>query len=387
MIYLILFILLLILTIRFDFGQRQIGRVFWYNATLVILILVSGLRYKVGGDTFVYLNYYSTVPNLTNLTYHFFAESIYNPFWVILCSLSKSISSEFIFFQLLQACVVNTIIFRFIKQNTRYYFTAVLVYFVFLYVYFNMEIMRESLAVCVFLLAYPSYKEKKWRTYYFFAIIAYLFHSSALLVFIFPLFRNLKFNIVNICLVLLLSIALFFLFLSYPELLRVLLFSDTISNKFDIYSNMHANINGRLYTLFFYGLLPLVVLLLNKKSLMMKGLFKELYLIYFFLVFVYATSYGFSRFLNYLSPFMMIYFANFLHDFYNRKRFAKFKTGLLVVIVSLAITPKILYYFEDTSDLVAGTHKYNLWYPYSSVFNEEDFRYRELLFYSNFGRE
>ena len=94
MIYFLVFILLLLLSFRYDINGKTRGRDHWYLAMLVVLILVAGLRFRTTGDTMAYLYHfyhdYSDLEhlNLTRLTRH-------EPFWVYLNSLVKTFGGRF----------------------------------------------------------------------------------------------------------------------------------------------------------------------------------------------------------------------------------------------------------------------------------------------------
>ena len=51
MIYFVVFILLLIPVVKYDWMAKTGGESKWYYFNLVVLILLAGLRYRVGGDT------------------------------------------------------------------------------------------------------------------------------------------------------------------------------------------------------------------------------------------------------------------------------------------------------------------------------------------------
>ena len=151
MIYLIVLIILLFFAIIYDFGTADSGRDISYYLILVGLICLSGFRYKVGGDTFMYMEEFPNLPDLSGLSNYETGVNKRQPLWILFAAISKSISQEFYVLQIFHAIIVNTLIFRFIKENTKYIFTAVLFYFIGYYCYFNFEILRESLAISLFL--------------------------------------------------------------------------------------------------------------------------------------------------------------------------------------------------------------------------------------------
>ncbi|MEX2336146.1 MAG: EpsG family protein [Fulvivirga sp.] len=380
MIYIGVFFLVLIFAYLFDFKNYGKNEDFWYKFLLIILIAVSGLRYKVGGDTLAYFDFFEDYPFVSELRNYDFIYSKWDPFWVILSSVSKSIVNDFAFFQIIHAIFINSVIFSFFKKHTQYRFTAVLVYYLFFYIYFNTEVMRESLAVCVFLLAYPYFKDRIWIKYYVLAVLAFLFHSSAIITFIFPLFRNIKLNlkgIIFLCFGFLILISTIFYF---PSIIHMILFSERLFNRFEIYSQFQPSLRGMLNIFFYYALVPYLILRFYNKINKGKRLFGELHMLYFALVMVTISISGFARMLNYLTPFMIVFFADFLATIYRKKIFYNLSGQMVFLILIMSTIPKIRYYTADTSRFVSGTHKYNLYHPYSSIFSKEEFPTREIIF-------
>lgn len=376
MIYLLPFLLSLYFLIKFDFNKKKAGANFSYNLLLFILILIAGLRYKVGGDSQNYFNYFDKIPFLSTLPNYDFIDSPYDPFWIVLSSMSKTLINDFTFFQIIHAIIVNTIIFWFIKKYAMFRFTAVFLYLCGAYLYFNMEIMRESLAICVFLLAYPSFREKKWFNYYAMAIAAFLFHSSAIILFLFPLLRYVKMNLFNFIIIGL----VFIVSVYFREIIDLVLFTSRISEKFNAYSNVQLNIFGIISNFLFYCLIPFVIVQLNNRLNRFESKFEELIFLYFFLAMVFLYIPGFARFLNYLTSFLFIYLGDFINSIMNSKKLRKVRFLYVLIVFVLISFSKIQYYLIDTSKSAKGTHQFNLWYPYSSVFEKEEYRYRELIF-------
>ena len=83
MIYLFVFILLLIPVVKYDLMAKTGGERGWFCFNLVVLILLAGLRYRVGGDTLMYMSIYDDLPSLADLKYFDFAEADFNPLWYI----------------------------------------------------------------------------------------------------------------------------------------------------------------------------------------------------------------------------------------------------------------------------------------------------------------
>lgn len=385
MIYLIVFIILFALALRYDFSNKYDFSSRWYNIILLLFIAIAGFRYRVGGDTLAYFDYYQYVNTWNNTGLSDLIAGRYSFLWNALATTCKTISEDFFILQLAQSTFINIVLFWFIKRYSNYRFTCLLIYFTFAFLYFNMEIMRESIAIAFLLLAYPSLHQRNWVKYYLLSVVAFLFHPSAIIIFIFPLFSILKFNIINLIVSSALFVSLVVLISSNSLLINLFLITDVVERKYNVYSQYEYSLNGKIYITLLYYLFPLYLIRVN--SIISKGkklIFADMHLIYFITVVIYISYSGFSRFLNYLTPFMIIYFAEILNNVYNYKLYRKVRKLYVCIIFILALTPKLLYYTADTSELYPDTVKFNLYYPYSTIFNKTDYYFRDVIFYDKF---
>src|ERR1035437_3600069 len=216
---------------------------------ILLPILLSTINYGKGK------NKIKDFPKLSDLHTFDFKEAQYDPLWYIFNALIKSIYDNFIFFQLIHAIIINTIIFWFIRKYSKFKYISILFYYIFYYLYFNMEILRESLAVCVFLLSVPYLLQKKWLIYFSISIVAFLFHSSALIAFFIPFMsRKLKFQYY----ILIFSLLTMFIFIKPYELFSMFTFSGRVDNRILLYTNLNVTIYGILMQLIL--IIPVMVL-------------------------------------------------------------------------------------------------------------------------------
>lgn len=187
---LVYIIVLLLLLFPLFFKREQSNRVYdkYYWFEFLVLFLLMGLRFRVGGDSIRYETYYTYANDLNQL----FLKGAWNitegfqPLWTIYQAACKTVSDDFVIVQLVNAFIVNGIIFYYANKNVRQRFTFVVLYYFLLYPYFNTEIMRESLAVVVFMMGYKYLVEKKYIRYYLACSVAFMFHASAIFLFILP---------------------------------------------------------------------------------------------------------------------------------------------------------------------------------------------------------
>ena len=187
MIYLIIFLLLIVLSYRYDYRKEKSGYNVSFYAILVIFILLAGLRYRVGGDTSMYITFFNELSPINRLSTGEIIKSRFAPGFVVLASLLRSVTDEFTWFQIIHSIIVNCVVFMFIRKNCRHVFFGILIFFSYLYTLLLFEQMRESFAVAIFLLAWPAFKNGVWWKWYIAALCAFLFHISAFMMFFLPL--------------------------------------------------------------------------------------------------------------------------------------------------------------------------------------------------------
>lgn len=149
MIYVVAFILILYSWILVDLKHyRKLSSV-CICVIIVFLILIAGLRYRVGGDSLHYIDTYTSMPTWKNWEFFSFDEG-YGPLWYLFCAISKTLGADFVYLQLLHAIIVNLTFLYVFKKRSVNVISCFLIYFLIYYIYYNMEILREALAVCIF---------------------------------------------------------------------------------------------------------------------------------------------------------------------------------------------------------------------------------------------
>lgn len=380
MIYLIIVFFLLLFVIQYDVNNYRVSNtlvIFWW----LIFVLLAGLRYRVGGDTISYMIYYEKIPVLKDLEFSKIMSDEYQPLWTILCSLCKTINKDFTFFQIVHAVITNTIIFYFIRKNSNYFFTGILFYFMFYYLYFNTEILREALAVCVFLLSLKYFLSKRWLRYYILCFVAFMFHITAIVLFFLPLFNILWTN------------RSYFIFFSILLILFIL-FKNIISDlikyipheaiKLKASSLMGAsgatiNLNGIIYTLVVYIIIPLILIFISEQFVGYKYNLRPFLIAYVTISLVSIFLSPVYRFLNYITPVYFLFLANMLHELFRYSRIRRFRYTIVLVVFMLPLSVHLLTIGKNTSDKVPGTRFYSRYNPYYTVLNKKIDKKREQL--------
>ena len=194
MIYLFILLLLLILSFRYEIRGKERGRDECYIIVLIIFILVSGLRYRIGTDTVTYLyRFYHEYPALED----FSLEDWYvgkDPLFVLLNSLVFSLGGKFYMVQLIHAAIVNGLVFKYIRRHSPYIFTCIFFYAIMEFLYYNTQVMRGSMSIVICLYANDYFLRRKWLKGYSLLVIALMFHAQTLVMFVMPFLFFLRFN-------------------------------------------------------------------------------------------------------------------------------------------------------------------------------------------------
>jgi len=196
MVYFVIVFILLILVYKYDYLEHETGKNFWFFFVLLYFILLAGLRYRVGMDTIIYMTYHRSWPDIysIDITELFTEVSKFQPLWLMYVALLGGISRDFVLLQFTNAIFLNTVILYFLRGTTKYLFTAIFFYAILYYLEFNFEILREAISIGFLLLAIPAYHKNKWLSYYVLTIVAYGFHGSAGITFLFPLMKLVQVN-------------------------------------------------------------------------------------------------------------------------------------------------------------------------------------------------
>lgn len=374
--YSIVFVLLFCLVIRYDVMQhRACFKASWILVYFIIVCL-SGFRYKLGADTIAYMSNYNFLPSLSGLMNFDFNSVRYDPLWIIFCSICKFINNDFFFMQFVHSLIVNALFFIYIYNNAKNKYTALLFYYLFGFLYFNTEIMRESLAVAVFITSLRFYYKRKWLNYFLFSILAFFIHSSAFIVLFFPLLSFINVNISKGSLIILgcliISASLIWSFIG--ENIQLLFsLSASIEDKANAYLNRSDyiyNLNGIILGIVLLVIVPFAFVLLGFK---MKFMIKEYPFVWaytLFGIFVVFNSTVFTRFQNYLFFPFIIYLSYFMNSILLLRRRLILR-GLLVLVLYNILTISYFYKFFK-QDITGNSLFLDRYFPYTSVFDKEE---------------
>lgn len=196
LVYLIPIILTIVWSIEYDrqaeFDTYKSHR-FWL--LYVLLSLITGVSYALGGDKQTYLTEFSDYsPYFSDIFREMEAgimERGQMPGWVLLNVLARAIFDSFYFVQLVEAFFINYVVFSIFKRYTQRVFFCVLLYCLsFQYFNMNTEVMREAFAIGFCLLGAEMLFRQRYGWTCLLFLLALVFHLSAIvMVALFPFMR------------------------------------------------------------------------------------------------------------------------------------------------------------------------------------------------------
>jgi hypothetical protein len=238
-----------------------------------------------------------------------------------------------------------------------------------------MEILRESIAIGLFLVSIIKLQEKKLLQYILFSFAAFLFHLFAvipiiLFIFFFVLKIPLKLKVL-VCVTITILLAIMenpiFTITSFPIIFNYFCLTNYIVDT-------HLSFKGTLYH--FLRIVPILVLVLNKdwKPATLRfqwNFFRNVCMVYIVLVSIRVSSIPFAeRIINYfLIPIICIYTAA-VFSFV-----AKIKLESIRFLTFFALSFFVCIYnlipLLMPDPKCNGIPSYFRYYPYSSIFSKE----------------
>lgn len=382
MIYLFILLVIVFCVIRFDISGYKNNSHQWYLFIWIYLTLISGLAYRLGGDGIVYVWQY---PSYTvDDGFGWEALTAYNnrlPAWVLLNKLCRLVTEDYWFFKFVHAIIINTLFGYYIKTNTKYVFSSTLFYFVLLYFDLNFQLLRQVLAIAFFLYSIRFFKTNKWLKYYLICAIAVLFHESAIITFVFPLMRLIRYNRKTLFVLIALVFVLLF---EGGQLFNSVLFSlpEMFGEKAITYMSdgESSSIVTRSLNIILSSIIPIIYVCYTKKS-DVNSIGAVVYGL------CYAVGISVTIFYRFSMYFQLFFYVFYIEMFYSicknlARSFKKEKafafTYLLIVFVFLAFRGRM--YFSPYGE--SGKPSWVQYYPYSSIIFPEKNPDREQLFNS-----
>ena len=132
--YLLLLFLIILGFLIYDIDGGSQYKEYAIYTTLALMVFISGFSYRLGGDGLIYLLEYRRYSSLPDVNFSYLCGfNGRQPGWVLLCTICKTITSDYWLFKLVHAIIVNTAYVIAIKRHTNYVFSGLLVYYIIIF--------------------------------------------------------------------------------------------------------------------------------------------------------------------------------------------------------------------------------------------------------------
>lgn len=369
MIYLVIGVYLLFLAFKYDISgsKNESAKKFHYYLSLIILILLAALRYRIGGDTCRYMDVYSDLSVEADLGGRF------QPLWMLLTNMLYSISPDFTLFQFVHAIFLNVVIFSFFRKYSPWVFVCIFLYYLKPYLYLNTEIIRQSFAVAIFLLSVQACIKRKWWSYYLYVLVAFLFHSGAILLIVVPFLYGRKINvktIAGICMCIMV-LGLY----NYWAPRTGIFFIDNLLYQGLMYNENWTDFSilARIRMLIVQLFVPVAIYMSGRRWLFRDSPLSGFFLFILLIMAVSACLPQYFRFYDFVALFAVTICSEIFSKLRDLKRIYIPMWMILMVLYQIG--------FYQSAEYM-GYHFYNRYYPYYSVLNPQLSPEREVIIYS-----
>lgn len=382
-VYIFTFAFLLFFYYHYDLRKAKDHKDIVYILICIALICIAGFRYRIGYDTTNYMAEFSLpyIPHLSDFSLS--ADYGGDFLWVLINSFAKSIGGGFYTVQFIQAIIVNTVVFWFIKKYSPQPFLGILLFFLFQWWNYCFEAMRESIAIAFYLFGLDALiSQNSIKKYYLRVWPAILAHTFGFIVLLFPLIRHIRINRYLPVIVVLFSIvciSLSDILTNLVEGVMTFQIDSSATSKMikyidsDVYGEANLSLAG-IISLIISRIIPISVFIyvLYKNRQPETDVFIPYLITYIFVVCLRMAVPIFFRFFNYFEIMLIIAITQTMQitkpgTF--RRLLSSSVLAFMILIRSYELTKP-----ESTSRV------YNRYIPYNSFFTEDYNEKSEAIF-------
>lgn len=267
MIYLICFFSSVVLFIlsekKYKHYNKQITIIFVALA-LIIPSALAGMRdFSIGTDISVYGNYWFNLTNEVSF-FKYIKWALSSDIGILYAMLNYVVSiftDDVHWFYFFLSLITNTFIYIAVSgyKNKLSVPFAMYIYYI---LFFNssLNILRQSVAIAVLLLAYRYLSENNYSKFLIFLVIASMFHTTALLMIVLiPIFKISNWKNKQICTIILFTITLVIM-LGYSKILELLMDLGFLGERYFGYLNKNAG-GGRIIRTCLYSVIFIFIII------------------------------------------------------------------------------------------------------------------------------
>ena len=359
--FIYIYILLGFLVLLFDTQKRspkQYLKIF--NVVFVVLAMLAAFSYGVGNDTLRYSDYFHDFSKLNELEWGDFQQVRYQPLYVIICSICRTIYDDLFSFQLVQITLLYHSLYLVLRKLDLRKFWVLFLFFGYCYTAL-LSGRRECIGLAFCLYAMLFYMDNKWIPYYALVFCGFMCHSGMIIFAAFPLIKLLKGMSIWNVLIIFVVVYLIQFILGYLEMLGMLLSLDEEDSLMRYGQMQEEQLKFTTIILILVQLAIFIWFAVKKNERNLTGYSKDF--IYIGILFVVLG------FLSAAMPIMYryrVHFAVFSY-FTLRECFKSTKRNTLLIAMFF-----VVFSYSPVSTFVNAMKTSNASYYYCSVFSSNE---------------
>lgn len=375
----------------------------YYWIVVVSLILMAGLRYRIGFDTAAIQLKYLLAPEIPELSIDSF-DRYSGGRHVFLYSLCKTAGVGIWPIQLLCAATLNYALGKFIKRNTRCIFVALGLYLCLLYIPLNFELMYQGMAAGLILIGMEALKKDRYLKFYCFLLLGACVHLSALSMIWLPLLTVKKVKdsingyrggIFLVSALLVIGLSGCWILKDIGEWESGLPILDTLEINAkglrvyaaEMFNGPGLNAKGVLRRLYIYVLIPGIAWRMlrgkgertyGEPTMARSGFYLTIMLVYVAFQLMSFEAQVFQRLGYYLAPVAIVGVADSMRRITSTKGFVIWWMGILFM------TSLMMYHYCGLPDRSKEGRLYEIYMPYASVVDKGISHHREWIYMNRY---
>lgn len=163
--------------------------------SLIVFILFFGFRGFIFYDWSSYYPTFESLPDLSTLFTQDWMKWGWEPGFILFATITKELTNSYQFFVLLCTVIDTVLLTRFFKLYIPVIPLGFMMYIAMNGIQISTDLMRNSIAICIFLNAIPYIQKRKIVPYISLCLLATTFHTSALAYIPLYFFLDKKLNI------------------------------------------------------------------------------------------------------------------------------------------------------------------------------------------------
>lgn len=316
--------------------------------------------------------YVGQLPDLLDAIEHQFKSVGYMPLWTILNIVVRHFTDSFYVVQLIEAVLLNGVLFYTVRKHCDSPWWFVFFYLVTgTFLLFNTEVLREGFAVAFSLVAIERYTAGKTVRFWFWALMAFGFHLSAIVIVAIP-FLHIPLNrrTYLICYAIAFSIWAFSsIVLTLLSTLDAAGILGGLTSKIAQHTGAGYNFFGFVrFSLMYLGIPLLMIYFNQQRSFSEQERFyrEKMTSLVMGVSIIIAAMGGFNRFNSFIIVFVLINMAELTGHLLEKSRHMLIRLGSVLMLSTLYILNAYFIYMPESQ-----FYQYQFYFPYTTILDEK----------------